>query len=108
MDGTGGDSAEWNESGRESQLSYGLTYLWSIRNNREDMGRRRGEVSWGKSEGEVNHERLWTLKNNMRGLKWRESGRLGYQLVGIIEGTDCIEHWVSEKIMNTVMLKKNN
>lgn len=21
-------------------------------------------------------------------------GRLGYQVVGIIEGTDCMEHWV--------------
>ena len=25
----------------------------------------------GKLEGEVNHERLWTLKNNLRGSKWR-------------------------------------
>ena len=28
----------------------------------EDMGRWRGEVSWGKLEGETNHERLWTLR----------------------------------------------
>ena len=41
-----------------------------------------------------NHERLWTLKNNLRGLNWRVGGRLGYQVVGIIEGTDCMEHWV--------------
>ena len=25
-------------------------------------------------EGEVDHERLWTLKNNLRGLKWRGLG----------------------------------
>ena len=30
---------------RESQLSYGFTYLWGIRNNTEDMGRWRGERS---------------------------------------------------------------
>ena len=29
----------------ESQLSYGSTYLWSITNNMEDMGRWRGEGS---------------------------------------------------------------
>ena len=32
-------------SQEESQLSYGFAYLWSIRNNTEDMGRWRGEVS---------------------------------------------------------------
>ena len=46
-----------------SQLSYGFTYLWSIRNNAEDIERWRGEVSRGKSEGKTNHERLWTLGN---------------------------------------------
>ena len=29
----------------ESQLSYSFTYLWSIRNNTEDTGRWRGDVS---------------------------------------------------------------
>ena len=48
----------------------------------------------GKLEGEVNHERLWTIKNNLRGLNWWVGGRLGYQVVGIREGTDCMEHWV--------------
>ena len=51
-----------------------LTYLWSIRNNMEDMGRWR-EVSWGKSEGETNHERPWTLRNKLRLLEG--SGGLG-------------------------------
>ena len=69
------------------------------------MLERRG--SWGKLEGEVNHERLWTLKNNLRVLKWWGSGRLGYQVVGIIKGTDCMVHWVWWKIMNTLRLKIN-
>ena len=47
------------------------TYLWSITNIMEDMGSWRGEGSWGKLEGEVNHERLWTLKNDLRVLKGR-------------------------------------
>ena len=59
----------------ECQLSYGFTYLWSIRNNMEDMGRWRGEVSWGKSEGEMNHER-WTLRNK-QGFGWDRGGGLG-------------------------------
>ena len=94
MDGTGGDYAEWNKSSRESQWSYGFTYLWSITNNTEDMGRWRGEGSWGKLEGEVNHERLWTLKNNLRVLKGRGLGAWRNQVVGIREGMDCMEHWV--------------
>ena len=77
MDGTGGDYAEWNKSSRESQLSYSFTYLWSIRNNTEDIGRWRGEVSWGKSEGERNHERLRTLRNKLRVLEWVGNGGLG-------------------------------
>ena len=61
----------------------------------------------GKLEGEVNHERLWTLKNNLRGLKWQRGGRLGYQVVGIIEGTACMSTGCGEKIMNTVFMKIN-
>ena len=41
------------------------------------MGRWRGEGSWGKLEVETNHERLWTLKNNLRTLKGWGGGRLG-------------------------------
>ena len=58
-------------------------------------------------EGEVNHERLWTLKNNLSVLKGREVGGWGNQVVGIREGTDCMELWVWYKNMNTVMLKIN-
>ena len=45
-------------------------------------------------EGEVDHERLRTLKNNLRGLKRQGMGGWGNQVVGIREGTDCMEHWV--------------
>ena len=41
----------------------------------------------GKLEGEMNHERLWTLKNNLRVLKGRGVGSWGIQVVGIQEGT---------------------
>ena len=60
----------------------------------EDKGRWRGEGSWGKLEVEVSHERLWTLKSNLRVLKGWGVGGWGNQVVGIREGTDCMEHWV--------------
>ena len=62
------------------------------RYNMEDIGRWRGEVSWGKLEGETNHERLWTLRNKLRVLE----GVRGWLslVVGIKEGTYCMEHWV--------------
>ena len=41
------------------------------RNNMEDMGRWRGEVNWGKLEEEMNHERLWSLRNKLRVLEGR-------------------------------------
>ena len=58
-------------------------------------------------EGEVNHERLWTLKNNLRGLKWQGGRRLGYQVVGIIEARIAWSTGCGEKIRNTVFLKRN-
>ena len=76
MDGTERDYAKGNKSSRESQLSYGFTYLWSIKNNMEDIRRRKGKVNWGKSEGEINHERLWTLRNK-QGFGREDSGGMG-------------------------------
>ena len=35
----------------------------------EDVRRRKGKVNWGKLEGEMNHERLWTLRNKLRVLE---------------------------------------
>ena len=58
------------------------------------MGSWKGEGSWGKLEGEVNHERLWTLKNNLRVLEGRAVGGWVSLVVGIMEGTYCMEHWV--------------
>ena len=106
MDRTGGDYAKWNKSSRESQLSYGFTDLWRITNNRVDMGRWRGEGSWGKLEGEVNHERLWTPKNNLRVLKgpgWEVEGARWWVLGRIAWSTGC-----GAKTMNTITLKRNN
>ena len=55
-------------------------------------------------EGEVNHERLWTLKNNLRVLEgWGVGGWVSL-VVGIMEGTYCTEPWVwciNNKFWNT-------
>ena len=68
--------------------------MWSIRNNTEDVGRRKGKVNWGKSEGKMNHERLWTLRNKLRVLEGRWVRGWVSLVVGIKEGTHCMEHWV--------------
>ena len=57
------------------------------------MGRWRGEVNWGKLEGETKHERLWTPRNKLRVLEGREVGWVSL-VVGIKEDTYCMEHWV--------------
>lgn len=59
----------------------------------EDIGRWR-EVSWGKSEGETNHERLWTLGNKLRVSEGRVVGGWVSLVMGIKEGTGCMEQWV--------------
>ena len=38
--------------------------MWNIRN--EDIMRRKGKMKWGKSEEEMNHEKLWTLGNKLK------------------------------------------
>ena len=58
----------------------------------EDIRRRKGKVKGGESEGEMNHKRLWTLRNKLRVL-----GGVGAwvsPVMGIKEGTYCMEHWV--------------
>ena len=40
----------------------------------KDIRRKNGKVNWEKSEGEMNHERLWTLRNKLRVLEGREVG----------------------------------
>ena len=74
MDGSGGDYAKCNKSTRQSQLSYGFTYLGNIRNSMEDMRRRKGKME-GRGIGvETNQERLWTLGNKLRVLEGRGLG----------------------------------
>ena len=85
--------SEISQAERESQSSYGFTYLWSVRSNVVDIGRWKGEVSWGKLEGETNHEKLWTLRNKLR-VGGEGDRRLDEPGVGIREGTYCMEHWV--------------
>ena len=60
----------------------------------EDIRRRKGKMKGGKSEGETNHERLWTLRNKLRVLEGRGEGGLVSPVMGIKEGTYCMEHWV--------------
>ena len=73
MDGTGGYYAERNKSIRERQLSYGLTYMWNIRNNAEDHREREGKLNGKSSERETNHERP-TIVNKLR-VAGREVGQ---------------------------------
>ena len=42
----------------------------------------------------MNHERLSTLKSNLMVLKGWGMGGWGILVVGIMEGTHCMEHWV--------------
>ena len=51
-------------------------------------------MSWGKSEGETKHERLWTLRNKLSVLEERRVECWLSLVVGIKEGTYCMEHWV--------------
>ena len=53
------------------------------------MGRWRGEGNWGTLEGEtVDSEKQF------EGFGGAGSGRLVSLVVGIMEGTYCMEHWV--------------
>ena len=42
----------------------------------------------------MNHKRLWTLENNLRVSEGRRVGDWDRQVMGIKEGTYCMEHWV--------------
>ena len=48
----------------------------------------------GESEGGMYHERLWTLRNKLRVLEGRWMAGWVSLVVGIKEGTYCMEHWV--------------
>ena len=51
-------------------------------------------MNWRKSEGETNHERLWTLRNKLRVLEGRGVGGWVSLVVSIMEGMYFMEHWV--------------
>ena len=59
----------------------------------EDIRRRKGKMKRGESEGEMNHERLWTLRNKLRPSEERGMGEWDRLVMGIKEGTYCTEHW---------------
>ena len=59
----------------------------------EDTRRRKGKMRRGELEGEMNHERLWTLRNK-QGFRGEGEGGLVSLVVGIKEGMYCMEHWV--------------
>ena len=42
----------------------------------------------------MNHERLWTLGNKLRVSEGRGVGGWASLVMGIKEGTYCMEHWV--------------
>ena len=42
----------------------------------------------------MNHERLWTLRNKLRTSEGRRVGDWDRPVMGIKEGTYCMEHWV--------------
>ena len=47
---------------------------------------------WDKSDGEMNHERLWTLRNKLRVLEGKGVGGWVSLVVGIKEGMYYMEH----------------
>ena len=42
----------------------------------------------------MNHERPWSLRNKLRVLEGREVAAWVSLMLGIKEGTYCMEHWV--------------
>ena len=73
----------------------------------EDFKRRKGKVNWGKSEAEIKHERLWTLRNKLRVLEGRGVRGWVSLVEGIKEGTYCMEHWVWYIINESWNTEKN-
>ena len=58
-------------------------------------------------QGEVNHERLCTLKNNLRVLERRGLGCWVSLVVGIMGGMHCMEYRCGAYAMNSATLKSN-
>ena len=62
--------------------------MWNISNSTEDHRRRKGKLKGGKSEGKMNHERLWTPGNKLR--VFRKVGEWDGPVMGSKEGTYCM------------------
>ena len=60
----------------------------------EDIRRRNGKMKRGRSEGESNRERPWTLRNKLRVLEGRGVGGWVSPVMGMKEDTYRMEHGV--------------
>ena len=65
--------------------------MWNIRNRVEDHRGREGKLNGKKSEGETNHERLWTLGNKLIVSEGSGVGGWVSPVMGIKEGMYCNE-----------------
>ena len=62
------------------------------------------------TEGGMNHKRPWTLGNKLRASEGEGVVDWDRPLMGIKEGTYCMEHWVlyaSNEAWNTTSITKN-
>ena len=48
----------------------------------------------GETDGQMNHDRLWTLGNKLRASEERGLEDWDRLVIGIKEGTYCMVHWV--------------
>ena len=60
--------------------------MWTVRNSMEDIKGKKGKLKGGELEEETNHERLWTLGNNLRVSEGRGLGGWVSPVMGIKEG----------------------
>ena len=68
--------------------------MWNIKNSMEDIKKRKGKMKGGESEGEINHEILWTPGNKLRVSEGMGVGEWVSLVMGIKEGTYFNELWV--------------
>ena len=50
----------------------------------------------------MNHERLWTLGNKLKASEGSRVGKWDRLVMGIKEGTYCMEHWVWVAVGETI------
>ena len=54
----------------------------------------KGRMKGGQTEGEMKHERLWTLRNKLRASEERGVGEWDRLVMDSKEGMYCMVHWV--------------